>query len=64
MPLIFIPDALIVTAVPTLTEAKVETPETIRSSKSVRPSTSKLPLASILLENVAVSDTFRTSKSV
>ena len=43
---------------------KVDTPATFRSSSSVCPSTSKLPLASMLLAKVAVSATFRTSKSV
>ena len=37
---------------------------TFRTSRSVVPSTSKLPLASILPENVANSATFKTSRSV
>ena len=51
-------------------EAKVAIPTTFRVSlmlvvsSSVVPSTSRLPLASMLLENVAVSATLRTSNSV
>ena len=39
----------------------VETPVTIRSSRSVCPSTSKLPLASILPTKVDTPDTFKSS---
>jgi len=38
-------------------EAKVETPDTFKLSNSVCPSTSKSPLASIELVNVAIPDT-------
>ena len=48
----------------TLTSASVETPDALRSSNSVCPSTSKSPLASIAPTNVDTPDTFTLSNSV
>ena len=50
-------------ALPSTKAENVATPATTTSSKSVRPSTSKLPSASILLDNVATPVTTTSSKS-
>ena len=47
-----------------ISPAKVAVSDTLRTSKSVCPSTSKSPLASILEENVDTPDTLKSSKSV
>ena len=49
---------------PILKVVNVDTPVTIRSSRSVCPSTSRFPLASMLAENVDTPVTTKSSRSV